>query len=364
MDGVLCRYGEIGIKSAPVRRQMTERLRQNLLDGMVRRGVEGDAVVRGPRIWLTGPDAEALADAAAHTFGVVSASPARTCEATLAAMGALAAEMAAGRAAGPTAGGATADGPKAAGNVPGAAEGGIGWSSFAVRARREGKHPFSSQDMGRDIGSAVWSAAEGAGGSPSVDLDDPDLEVFVEARGKTAYVYTDVVAGPGGLPVGSQGRVVVLLSDVASFVAAWLMMRRGCEVVPVHAGTTASLPVESVERLRAWGMPEEVEVLPICSGYVSKGVLVAAAARIGVERGAVAVVTGETLGSELGPVQDVAAGGPPLPVLRPVCGLLPEAVAAWQARIGLEAEYTDAILDAEAGETVESALSMRRTVSP
>ena len=74
-SGALVRFGEIGIKSAPVRRAMVERLRQNLLDGLVRSGVEGDVRAMGSRLWMVGPDVDALAGVACRTFGVVSVSP-------------------------------------------------------------------------------------------------------------------------------------------------------------------------------------------------------------------------------------------------------------------------------------------------
>lgn len=327
-DGVLVRFGELGIKSEPVRRQMVRRLRENLFDALVRSGVEGDVVQRGPRLWMTGPDAEALAEVASRTFGVVSASPARVVGADLEAMGAVAAEVALERP----------------------------WSSFAVRPRRDGTHPFSSTDMGRSIGSAVYRAAEAAGRSPRVDLDAPEVEVSVEARGQTAYVFVQKRPGPGGLPLGAQGRAVVLVSDRASLVAAWLVMRRGAAVVPVHAGDQGSAPLESLEPMQAWGLPADVEVLPVCSGSVSKGVLLDAAAVIAREVGADAVVTGDTLDSDLSPRPDV-------PVLRPVCGLDPaevERIAAW---VGLPDEEPDPILSGDASETVESLLSMRRTVA-
>src|ERR1051326_1712296 len=115
--GVLVRFGEIGIKSAPVRRAMVERLRQNLLDGLVRDGVEGDVRAVGSRLWMTGPDATALADVACRTFGVVSASPCVVVPATMDAMGAAAAQLALAQP----------------------------WRTFAIRATREGKHPFSSR---------------------------------------------------------------------------------------------------------------------------------------------------------------------------------------------------------------------------
>jgi adenylyl- and sulfurtransferase ThiI len=326
-DGVLVRFGEIGIKSAPVRRQMLERLRRNLLAGMEAAGVEGDAQRVGSRLWMVGPDVDALAGVATRTFGVVSASPARRVPATLEAIGVVAAELALAEP----------------------------WGSFAIRARREGTHPFTSQDVNVQVGSAVYRAAQAAGRSPRVDLGNPDFALDIDVRQDRAYLFTEQRAGPGGIPVGTQGTVLALVSDPDSFLAAWLMMRRGCAVVPLHAGTAGSLPLDAMDAMARWGLPRGAEVLPLCKGTIAKPVLLEAAAQVAREHGATALVTGEGLFAALCPA--------PLPVLRPVCGLDPEEKARWMARVGLPQFEPVAVLDPKGPETVASALSMRCQVT-
>lgn len=326
--GVLVRFGEIGIKSPPVRRSMLESLRQNLLESMLRAGVEGDVRTVGSRLWMAGPDPHALVKAACRTFGVVSASPCVVVPATIEAMSKAAAELAVARP----------------------------WASFAVRATREGTHAFSSQDIAVQAGSAVWKAAQAAGRDPKVDLTKPEFEVHVDVRQDKAYLFTDFEDGPGGIPIGTQGTVVMLLSDEASFIAAWLLMRRGCILIPVHAGTTGSLDMDAVATLASWGLPREVQLLPVCSGTVSKATLLQAAGRIALDAGAPAIATGDTL--------DSALGTPRLPVLRPMCGLLPAEAALWKARIGLGNVESQSILDPASSETVDTVMAMRRTVSP
>ena len=326
--GVLVRFGEIGIKSAPVRRAMVERLRQNLLDGLLRGGVEGDVKALGSRLWMVGPDLAALTVAATHTFGVVSASPCEVVPATVADISAVASRRALERT----------------------------WTTFAIRATREGKHPFTSQELAMQVGSAVWKATQDAGRTPKVDLSDPDLEIYVDIRQDKAYVFTDSHEGPGGIPVETQGKVVMLLSDEASFIAAWLLMRRGCRLIPVHAGTTGSLDLDAVQVLGTWGLPTEVTLLPVCTGTVSKAALLQAAGRIALEARAPAIATGDTL--------DSALGTPRLPVLRPMCGLLPAEAQRWKARIGLGTVAHTSILDPASRETVDTVMAMRRTVAP
>lgn len=339
--GVLVRFGEIGIKSPPVRKRMLDRLRQNLLDLMVRHGVEGNVERLGARLWLVGPDADGLARVATHCFGVVSASPAVRCDATMESISEAAVRVA-----------LRPDAPN--------------WATFAVRANRDGDHDFTSQDLGKEVGSAIWRAAEAAGHTPAVDLSAPDLAVHIDVRREKAFVFTDTVAGPGGLSMGSQGKAIVLLSDPASFVAAWLMMRRGCRVVPVHAGQMQSLPQENIEALQRWGLADDVDLLPICTGFVAKPILLAAAGELARRVGADAIVTGDTLDSDLSPPAPVPGADPAtlaVPVLRPVCGLAPDMLGAYAKRIGLDDDEPEHILDPDAHETVETALSMHRVVT-
>lgn len=325
-DGVLVRFGEIGIKSAPVRRQMVERLRQNLLDGLLRDGVEGDVRAMGSRLWMVGPDAGALDDVACRTFGVVSASPCRVVHADLETIGKTAAEMALA----------------------------CKWSTFAIRATREGTHPFSSQDVQVSAGSAVWNAAQAAGRTPKVSLNNPDLEVHVDIRQDKAYLFTDRLEGPGGIPVGTQGKVAMCLSDADSVVAAWLLMRRGCRLLPVHVGRAEGFDPAGVAALRRWGLSDPVVVFQ-ADGKVSKATVLQAAGRLALEAGAPAIATGDTLRSAL--------GTPRLPVLRPLCGLLPAERDRWAARIGLPAVRWASNLDAASPETVDTVMA-RRTVRP
>jgi thiamine biosynthesis protein ThiI len=83
---------------------------------------------------------------------------------------------------------------------------------LCIRARRTGNHDFSSQDVGLKCGDAVWERLLSAGKTPVVDLTTPDKEIFVEVRQKEAYVFTENSRGVGGLPLGTQGKMVALVS--------------------------------------------------------------------------------------------------------------------------------------------------------
>lgn len=205
-DVVVVGYGEIGVKSTGVRARMARRLAANLRATLAARGLDATVERRWSRLFVRGPDPDAAARAASDVFGVVHATPAVGCEASVDAV----AETAVGL---------------AADHDPEA--------SFAVRANRAGdreRHGFTSQSLERDVGTAVGEAT----GAP-VDLDDPDRTYRIEIRDDEAYVAVRRYDGPGGLPLGTQGSAVVLFSGgIDSPVAAWELAKRGVRPVPVY----------------------------------------------------------------------------------------------------------------------------------
>lgn len=105
-------------------------------------------------------------------------------------------------------------------------------ASFKVQARRSHTDfPVGSQDMNRIIGGNLSDAFP----TVAVKMKNPDVIVGVEVVQNAAYVYARSEAGIGGLPVGSSGKVVSLLSSgIDSPVASWKMARRGAVVIGVH----------------------------------------------------------------------------------------------------------------------------------
>lgn len=105
-------------------------------------------------------------------------------------------------------------------------------ASFAVRARRVGNHLFTSTDVAKEVGAVILAQVPNL----EVDLTAPDWEIHVEIRGEKAYLTTDILPGVGGLPLGTQGKVVALVETLEGTLASWLMMKRGCYVLPVFRG--------------------------------------------------------------------------------------------------------------------------------
>lgn len=119
--------------------------------------------------------------------------------------------------------------------------------SFRVFVRRaDQKFATPSPELARDLGSKVWHAR-----GWKVDLEHADLVIGVEIIPGGAYCYIGREAGPGGLPTGTAGRVVALLSGgIDSPVAAWRMMKRGCHVTLVHFHSAPFLSTASQEKVR------------------------------------------------------------------------------------------------------------------
>ena len=210
-DVVLVRHGDMGSKSRGVKRDMEHRLGENLRAILDDRDLAGDVELTWsrPRVHTTEDDVAAVAEAAADTFGVVSASPALSVDSDLDAICDALAETARAVYTG---------------------------GAFAVDARRSDRSlPFDSEDVQREGGQAVWDAAEAAGVDPEVDLEDPDVTFGVEVREEATFVYTHTVDGVGGLPLGTQSPLVVLVSGgIDSPVAAFEVMKRGSPIVPVY----------------------------------------------------------------------------------------------------------------------------------
>ena len=209
-DVVLVRHGDLNTKSNAVKRYMGEILASNVEALLEDRGVPGeyDRHWNRPRIYTEEAVVDRVASVAADAFGVVSTSPALEVptdfEGIIDALATTASEC-------------YHDG------------------SFAVDARRADKRvPYTSEDLAVEGGNAIWEAVEERF-EPKVDLDDPDFTFGVEVRENAAYVFLDQFDGPGGLPLGSQGPLVALVSGgIDSPVAAYEVMKRGCPVIPVY----------------------------------------------------------------------------------------------------------------------------------
>jgi len=227
--------------------------------------------------------------------------------------------------------------------------------TFAVDARRSSTdHQVSGTQMNVDVGAHLQRVF-----GLDVDLDAPDVTVQIEVVQGAAYVYERRLPGPGGLPVGTSGTVVALLSaGIDSPVAAWRMVKRGAVVVGVHfsgapqtadtstadvfeiAGSLAphggigrvyAVPFGDLQRTIASECPPSLRVL------LYRRLMLRVAEAVAATEGAKALVTGESLGQVASQTLDNIAAvdaAATLPVLRPLVGSDKSEIIAEAQRIG------------------------------
>ena len=219
---LLVRYCEIGLKSTPVRRRFENILKDNMLTMLAADGVEAIITFADARYFIETDDIERCADSVKKVFGIASLSIVEECTSDLEDICRIAADYSVGR----------------------ISEG----QSFAVKARREGTHPYTSMDVGREAGSAIFLRNEKLG--VKVDLTDPEKVFYIEVRNNKAYIFDSYIDGPGGLPLGSQGRVFADIHDRRGTVSAWMMMKRGCRTM-VHGDCDLELLKEYDPAIRS-----------------------------------------------------------------------------------------------------------------
>ena len=340
MDLILLRYGEIALKGHN-RHEFVRRLRRNVRACLKAHGIQGEVVSVGRRIYVrtarvADPGAASVREALeplSRVFGLVSLSPAREVARDIEAIVGECVRQA-----------------KAAGVRPGV--------SYRVRARRADKtFPYISPEIDRLAGEAIHRACEGR-----VDLSkQAEVTIGVEVTPERALIYSQQVPGPGGLPVGVGGRVVALISGgIDSPVAAWMMMKRGCSVIPLHFSLSEcdrQNALHSVQVLSGYSYDWELRPIMLdhqevvgdtlrrlriigeerWSCIFCKRALLLKACQVASEMGAHGIVMGDSLGqvaSQTLSNMEVISFAIPMPVLRPLIGLDKTEIVDLARRIG------------------------------
>src|SRR5690625_4170397 len=216
-------------------------------------------------------------------------------------------------------------------------------NTFKVAVRRANKgFPIGSQEMNQLIGAYLLKNSENI----TVDVHEPELEVRIEIRERATYITSQNIQGAGGLPVGTAGKSLLLLSGgIDSPVAGHLMMKRGVQLEMIHfhsppfTSERAKQKVLDLTReLTKFGGPIKVHLVPftalqqaifkdIPDKYamtVMRRVMLTISEKVCEQEGILSLTTGESLGqvaSQTLASMNVINEVTNLPILRPLVAL-------------------------------------------
>lgn len=228
--------------------------------------------------------------------------------------------------------------------------------TFKVETKRaDKKYPLKSPQISAEVGGALLDAFKNL----SVDVKNPDLIVNVEVRESAAYVYGGRIRGRGGMPTGTAGKAMLLLSGgIDSPVAGYMIAKRGATLEGIHFFShpfTSELAKQKVldlaRELKGFTGSLRVHIVPFTQPQlqmrekcpaehltlIMRRMMMMIASEIAKKQGALCLVTGESLGQvasqtmEALAVTDDAAS---LPCFRPVIGMDKEDIVAIARDIG------------------------------
>ena len=329
-DLIIARYGEIGLKSPKIRSRFERKLVKN-----IKATFECDVDRNQGRIYIFPKDFDEGIEKLNRVFGVVSYSPATSTYSNY----------------------EDIDETLSQYTKDLMAEGILDENTkFAIKCRRVGNHDFTSQEMAAHCGGVVRNVV-----LAPVDLTNPDLTIFVEIREDDAYIYHEKIKGPGGLPLGTQGRVVVLLSSgIDSPVAAYMMMKRGCEVIALNCNNDPYTTPKALENFNllvdqlniyAQGVPIKRRVVDYgeyltvakekapekMTCVLCKSGMYRLAEKLALKLGADAIVDGSSVGQVASQtLSNILATryGVQMPILSPLIGLDKEEITSIAKEIG------------------------------
>ncbi len=329
-DLIIARYGEIGLKSPKIRSRFERKLVKN-----IKATFKCDVERNQGRIYIHPEDFDEGVEKLDRVFGVVSYSPAASTTSTYDEID-----------------------ETLTAYVEELIDAGIldENTKFAIKCRRVGTHDFTSQDMAAHCGGVVRNVV-----LAPVDLTNPDLTIFVEIREEKAFIFHEKIKGPGGLPLGTQGKVVVLLSSgIDSPVAAYMMMKRGCEVVALNCNNDPFTTPKALENFNllvdqlnkyACGVPIKKRVVDYgdylktakdeaperMTCVLCKSGMYRIAEKLAQKLGADAIVDGSSVGQVASQtLSNILATryGVDMPILSPLIGLDKEEITAIAKEIG------------------------------
>ncbi|MFV0516476.1 MAG: tRNA uracil 4-sulfurtransferase ThiI [Aminipila sp.] len=218
-----------------------------------------------------------------------------------------------------------------------------GIHTFKVEAKRADKtFPIQSPEIGRIIGGKILKGCKVL----AVDVHHPDSLLFVDVRREKSYIYEQKISGFGGLPLGTNGKGMILLSGgIDSPVAAWMMAKRGMMIEAIHFHSypyTSERAQEKVEELASIVatycgrfkmhvinlLPIQEEIVQNCpeeeTTILVRRFMMKIAERVAKEKDCTMLITGENLGQVASQTAEslvVTDASVQMPVMRPLIAM-------------------------------------------
>ena len=254
---IIVRYGEIALKGKTTRRHFENCLISNIKNALNREQLTHRIKKELGRIYVYTNQINKSMDVLQKIFGIVSMSPAVQTQSNMDSMSNLAISI--------------------------SKDALTEEKTFAIRVTRAGNHKYTSQDVAVELGNDLVKATKA-----SVDLTKPDFKLFIEVRDESAYIFTEKIRGTGGLPLGTQGKLLALIDDPDSILAAWYLMRRGCTIIFVNINKPITDTLNSF--ITNWYAESDVTVIEPKQPPLYENLN-----KIASERNCDAVVTGHTI---------------------------------------------------------------------
>lgn len=217
-------------------------------------------------------------------------------------------------------------------------------NTFKVSARRPDRtFPLSSMEIPQHVGGYILANHDG---KIRVDVHNPDVEIKIEVREEGVYIMGKVIPGAGGFPVGTNGKVLLLLSGgIDSPVAGWYMLKKGVRLEAIHfhsypftSERAKDKVIDLAQQLTAWGGRIRLHVVPFTEIQteikkncpedllvtVMRRYMMRIAERVAENIDALALATGESLGQVASQTLDsmnTINRVVQLPVLRPLIAM-------------------------------------------
>lgn len=227
--------------------------------------------------------------------------------------------------------------------------------TFKVESRRSNKNfPLNSMEISKEVGAYILANMED---QLKVDVHNPEIKLNIELR-NSLYVYSKVIPGPGGMPLGTNGKAMLLLSGgIDSPVAGWMVAKRGVEIggvyfesPPYTSERAKQKVIDLAKKIAAYTGRFKLYIVPFTDiqmeiyqkcphqqlTIIMRRIMMRIAEKIAKEENAQALITGESVGQVASQtIQSLAVTNAvvTLPVFRPLIGFDKEDIVSIAKKI-------------------------------